>query len=80
MNPATSPSVTASAAASSKRFAGAQELRPYVIVGDIGKGSFATVYKGYHEVTPIPPFPVSLLTLCATGNSPAGCRQDCCHR
>ncbi|KAG6840395.1 hypothetical protein C0991_006990 [Blastosporella zonata] len=27
------------------------EVRPYVIVGDIGKGSFATVYKGYHEVT-----------------------------
>lgn len=27
-----------------------EELRPYVIVGDIGKGSFATVYKGYHEV------------------------------
>ncbi|KAF9456734.1 other/ULK/ULK protein kinase [Collybia nuda] len=28
-----------------------EELRPYVIVGDIGKGSFATVYKGYHEGT-----------------------------
>ncbi|KAG6915940.1 hypothetical protein DXG01_009206 [Tephrocybe rancida] len=27
------------------------EVRPYVIVGDIGKGSFATVYKGYHEDT-----------------------------
>jgi len=26
------------------------EARPYVIVNDIGKGSFATVYKGYHEV------------------------------
>ena len=26
------------------------EARPYVIVSDIGKGSFATVYKGYHEV------------------------------
>jgi serine/threonine-protein kinase ULK2 len=26
------------------------ELRPYVIVGDLGKGSFATVYKGYNEV------------------------------
>jgi serine/threonine-protein kinase ULK2 len=24
--------------------------RPYVIVSHIGKGSFATVYKGYHEV------------------------------
>ncbi|KAF8208072.1 kinase-like domain-containing protein [Mycena galopus ATCC 62051] len=28
-----------------------EELRPYVIVNDIGKGSFATVYKGYHEDT-----------------------------
>ncbi|KIM41275.1 hypothetical protein M413DRAFT_445312 [Hebeloma cylindrosporum] len=27
------------------------DARPYVIVGDIGKGSFATVYKGYHEET-----------------------------
>ena len=27
------------------------DARPYVIVGDIGKGSFATVYKGYHEVS-----------------------------
>ncbi|PPQ84964.1 hypothetical protein CVT25_004477 [Psilocybe cyanescens] len=27
------------------------DARPYVIVGDIGKGSFATVYKGYHEDT-----------------------------
>lgn len=28
-----------------------EEVKPYVIVGDIGKGSFATVYKGYHEET-----------------------------
>lgn len=27
-----------------------EELRPYVIVSDLGKGSFATVYRGYHEV------------------------------
>ena len=26
------------------------ELKPFVIVGDLGKGSFATVYKGYNEV------------------------------
>ncbi|KAJ7199902.1 kinase-like domain-containing protein [Mycena haematopus] len=26
-----------------------EELRPYVIETDIGEGSFATVYKGYHE-------------------------------
>lgn len=27
------------------------EARPYVIVSILGKGSFATVYKGYHEET-----------------------------
>ncbi|OJT04188.1 Serine/threonine-protein kinase ATG1 [Trametes pubescens] len=27
------------------------EVKPYVIVGDLGKGSFATVYRGYHEQT-----------------------------
>ncbi|KAG9310154.1 kinase-like protein [Chiua virens] len=27
------------------------EARPYVIVSDIGKGSFATVYKGHHQET-----------------------------
>ena len=26
------------------------DANPYVIVADMGKGSFATVYKGYHEV------------------------------
>jgi hypothetical protein len=29
--------------------------RPYVIVSHIGKGSFATVYKGYHEVRRVRP-------------------------
>ncbi|KAI0787011.1 kinase-like domain-containing protein [Abortiporus biennis] len=28
-----------------------EEVRPYVIVSDLGKGSFATVYRGYHEET-----------------------------
>ncbi|CAL1709962.1 unnamed protein product [Somion occarium] len=28
-----------------------EELKPYVIVGDLGKGSFATVYRGYNEQT-----------------------------
>ncbi|KAF5325138.1 hypothetical protein D9619_009962 [Psilocybe cf. subviscida] len=27
------------------------DTRPYVVVTEIGKGSFATVYKGYHEET-----------------------------
>ena len=26
------------------------EVKPYVIVADLGKGSFATVYRGIHEV------------------------------
>jgi hypothetical protein len=30
------------------------ELHPYVISAEIGKGSFATVYRGYHEVRPSP--------------------------
>ncbi|KZS96920.1 other/ULK/ULK protein kinase [Sistotremastrum niveocremeum HHB9708] len=28
-----------------------EEVRPYVLSAEIGKGSFATVYRGYHEVT-----------------------------
>jgi len=27
------------------------DAKPYIIVSDIGKGSFAVVYKGYHEVS-----------------------------
>lgn len=30
-----------------------EEVKPYVIVSDLGKGSFATVYRGYHEVRDI---------------------------
>ncbi|KAJ7507053.1 kinase-like domain-containing protein [Mycena galericulata] len=50
------PGPTMRAASSSSTSAAAsrtgedEELRPYVIVSDIGlKGSFATVYKGYHK-------------------------------
>lgn len=48
------------------------EARPYVIVSDIGKGSFATVYKGYHEVRIALPFLVSLIEIprCLSGNPP----------
>ncbi|KAI0733248.1 kinase-like protein [Fomitopsis betulina] len=28
-----------------------EEVKPYVIISDLGKGSFATVYRGYHEQT-----------------------------
>jgi len=31
-----------------------EEVKPYVVVAEIGKGSFATVYKGYHSVGPNP--------------------------
>lgn len=40
----------ASDKSTSRRAIEDDEARPYVIVSDIGKGSFATVYKGYHEV------------------------------
>ena len=35
------------------------DVRPYVLVGDLGKGSFATVYKGYHSVCIPAPFPMT---------------------
>ena len=31
-----------------------EEVKPYVVVAEIGKGSFATVYKGYHSVSRVP--------------------------
>lgn len=46
------PSSQTSDRAAQKR-AEDEELRPYVIVSDLGKGSFATVYRGYHEVRDI---------------------------
>ncbi|KAJ7178157.1 kinase-like protein [Mycena filopes] len=53
MPPASGPSSrtvsSSSASATTSRSEEDEELRPYVIVTDIGKGSFATVYKGYHE-------------------------------
>jgi serine/threonine-protein kinase ULK/ATG1 len=39
---------------SSSRRTEDDELKPYVIVSDLGKGSFATVYKGYNEVRHLP--------------------------
>ncbi|KLO06515.1 kinase-like protein [Schizopora paradoxa] len=39
------------ASSSSTRQTDDEELRPFVLAGELGKGSFATVYKGYHEVT-----------------------------
>ncbi|KAH9956369.1 kinase-like domain-containing protein [Russula dissimulans] len=48
---AASPQSPAQQTSSSSRRAEDDELRPYVIVSDLGKGSFATVYKGYNEET-----------------------------
>jgi serine/threonine-protein kinase ULK/ATG1 len=31
------------------------DAKPYIMVDEIGKGSFAIVYKGYHEVRRIKP-------------------------
>lgn len=46
----TSTSTSSNAIAAAKREED-DEVKPYVIVAEIGKGSFATVYKGYHEVS-----------------------------
>ena len=57
MPPSTAPPLTKRAGganpdspSTSTRRAEDEEARPYVIVREIGKGSFATVYQGYHEV------------------------------
>ncbi|THH10496.1 hypothetical protein EW146_g8351 [Bondarzewia mesenterica] len=46
----TTPYRASSTQSSGKRIED-EEVKPYVLVGDLGKGSFATVYKGYHEET-----------------------------
>ena len=30
-----------------------EEVKPYVLAGELGKGSFAVVYRGYHEVSKV---------------------------
>ncbi|KAL0945932.1 hypothetical protein HGRIS_012213 [Hohenbuehelia grisea] len=42
---------TSTRAASTSKHSESDESKPYVIGSEIGKGSFATVYKGYHEDT-----------------------------
>jgi len=39
-----------SAATPARQPQDAHDAKPYIVVSEIGKGSFATVYKGYHEV------------------------------
>lgn len=59
MAPAPAPPVHRTSSTSNTSFGGKrpedEDLKPYVIVGDLGKGSFATVYKGYHQVRLCPP-------------------------
>lgn len=47
---AQTPSTSSNSSFARERDIEEQEVRPWVIDGDLGKGSFATVYKGYHEV------------------------------
>ncbi|KAF9001203.1 other/ULK/ULK protein kinase [Cyathus striatus] len=53
MTSAASPTrrTSSTSSSASNRLAEYEEAKPYIIVEDIGKGSFATVYKGYHEET-----------------------------
>jgi len=44
------PSAASTNRSSKKEAAEDDDAKPYIIVNEIGKGSFATVYKGYHEV------------------------------
>jgi hypothetical protein len=44
------PSTSTNKPSGKKEAVDDDDAKPYVIVNDIGKGSFATVYKGYHEV------------------------------
>jgi serine/threonine-protein kinase ULK2 len=44
------PSAASTNRSRKKEAAEDDDAKPYVIVNEIGKGSFATVYKGYHEV------------------------------
>lgn len=48
--PASPAAGTSSAVPSSGQRPEDDDLKPYVITQEIGKGSFATVYKGYHQV------------------------------
>ncbi|KAI0074595.1 other/ULK/ULK protein kinase [Panus rudis PR-1116 ss-1] len=48
--PKTVKRASSSAAAPNRRLED-EELKPYVITGDLGKGSFATVYRGINETT-----------------------------
>ena len=46
-----------------------EEVKPYVVVAEIGKGSFATVYKGYHSVCPRPGCLAQFILTLSSGNA-----------
>lgn len=57
-----------------------EEVKPYVIVSDLGKGSFATVYRGYHEVSLLEFIGKQSCQLCLyhmKANPQGGRHQDC---
>ncbi|EMD36890.1 ATG1 protein serine/threonine kinase-like protein [Gelatoporia subvermispora B] len=58
---------TSSATSERPRRVEDDEVKPYVIVSDLGKGSFATVYRGYHEQTHVQ---VAIKTVNKAGLSP----------
>lgn len=47
--PVGADALTAAKKAPSRRI-DEEDIRPYVLSGELGKGSFAIVYKGYNEV------------------------------
>lgn len=75
------PLIMASDKSTSRRTVEDDESRPYIIVSDIGKGSFATVYKGYHEVCARFFFYLAFgNNMALAGNSPPGRHQVCATR
>lgn len=56
--------------------ADSEEVKPYILGPQIGKGSFATVFKGYHEVSlPLETFSENLTYMRNVGNAADRCNQ-----
>ena len=64
-----------------------EDIHPYVITSELGKGSFAIVYRGYNEVNMLPSLSFIQDTVLWTSltytylviieDERAGCDQDC---
>lgn len=63
----------------STRRAEDDEAKPYVLAGELGKGSFATVYKGFHEVscTGEPSKYYQPIRCVSSGHTCSSSNQDC---